>query len=60
MKDGQDYLQKYPDGEHSAEMRVALADRLQRQNKYVEAAQFYSQVKGDPEFTFTAKFKAAE
>ncbi len=60
VKDGQDYLQKYPDGEHSAEMRVALADRLQRQNKYVEAAQLYSQVKGDPEFTFTAKFKAAE
>jgi len=60
VKDGQDYLQKYPDGEHAAEMRVALADRLQRQNKYVEAAQLYSQVKGDPEFTFTAKFKAAE
>ena len=60
VKDGQDYLQKYPEGEHAAEMRVALADRLQRQNKYVEAAQLYSQVKGDPEFTFTAKFKAAE
>ncbi|MGA3229239.1 MAG: tetratricopeptide repeat protein [Candidatus Binatus sp.] len=60
VKDGQDYLQKYPEGEHAAEMRVALADRLQRQNKYVEAAQLYAQVKGDPEFTFTAKFKAAE
>lgn len=60
VKNAQDYLQKYPTGEHGAEMRVQLADRLQRQNKFVEAAQLYSQVKGDPEFTFTAKFKAAE
>jgi tetratricopeptide (TPR) repeat protein len=60
VKNAQDYLQKYPQGEHGAEMRVQLADRLQRQNKFVEAAQLYSQVKGDTEFTFTAKFKAAE
>src|SRR5208282_972398 len=60
VKNAQDYLQKYPAGEHGAEMRVQLADRLYRQNKFVEAAQLYSQVKGDPEFTFTAKFKTAE
>ncbi len=60
VKDAEDYLQKDPNGEHAAEMRVQLADRLQRQGKFVEAAQMYSQVKGDPEFTFTAKFKAAE
>ena len=60
VKNANDYLQKYPAGEHGAEMRVQLADRLQKQNKFVEAAQLYSQVKGDPEFTFTAKFKAAE
>ena len=60
VKDAQDYLQKLPNGEHAAEMRVQLADRLQRQGKFVEAAQQYSQVKGDPQFTFTAKFKAAE
>ena len=60
VKDAQDYVQKDPNGEHAAEMRVQLADRLQRQSKFVEAAQLYSQVKGDPEFTFTAKFKAAE
>jgi lipopolysaccharide biosynthesis regulator YciM len=41
-------------------MRVQLAGLLQQQNKFVEAAELYSQVKGDPEFTFTAKFKAAE
>ncbi len=60
VKAANDYLQKYPSGEHGAEMRVQLADRLQKQNNFVEAAQLYSQVKGDPEFTFTAKFKAAE
>ena len=60
VKDAQDYVQKYPNGEHVAEMRVQLAGLLQQQNKYVEAAELYSQVKGDPEFTFTAKFKAAE
>ncbi|HEY9159273.1 hypothetical protein [Candidatus Binatus sp.] len=60
VKNAQDYVQKYPNGEHVAEMRVQLAGLLQQQNKYVEAAQLYSQVKGDPEFTFTAKFKAAE
>ncbi len=60
VKDAQEYLQKLPNGEHAAEMRVQLADRLQRQGKLVEAAQMYAQVKGDPEFTFTAKFKAAE
>jgi tetratricopeptide (TPR) repeat protein len=39
---------------------VALADRKQRQGDLVGAAELYSKVKGDPEFTFTAKFKAAE
>ena len=60
VKAAQDYVQKYPNGEHIAEMRVQLAGLLQQQNKYAEAAELYSQVKGDPEFTFTAKFKAAE
>ena len=39
---------------------MALAERLQRQGDLLGAAKLYSQVKGDPEFTFTAKFKAAE
>src|SRR5260370_6387181 len=60
VKDAQDYLNKYPQGEHGAEMRVQLADRLQQQKDYVKAAELYSQVKGNPEFTFTARFKAAE
>ena len=59
-KDAQEYLQKNPNGEHAAEMGVALAEQLQRQGDLSGAAKLYSQVKGDPEFTFTAKFKAAE
>jgi tetratricopeptide (TPR) repeat protein len=60
VKDAEDYLQKSPGGDHAAELQVALADRKQRQGDLVGAAELYSKVKGDPEFTFTAKFKAAE
>ena len=60
VKDAKDYLQKNPSGDHAAELQVALAERLQRQGDLVGAAEMYSKVKGDPEFTFTAKFKAAE
>jgi tetratricopeptide (TPR) repeat protein len=60
VKDAQEYLQKSPNGDHAAELQVALADRKQRQGDLVGAADLYSKVKGDPEFTFTAKFKAAE
>ncbi len=60
VKSAQNYLQKYPSGEHSAEMRVRLGDRLERQNKFAEAAQMFSEAKGDPEFAFTARFRAAE
>jgi len=60
VKDAQEYLQKSPGGDHAAELQVALADRLERQGDLVGAGEMYSKVKGDPEFTFTAKFKAAE
>jgi hypothetical protein len=60
VKDANDYLQKSPNGDHAAELQVALAERLQKQGDLMGAAKLYSEVKGDPEFTFTAKFKAAE
>jgi tetratricopeptide (TPR) repeat protein len=60
VKDAQEYLQKSPNGDHAAEMQVALAERLQRQGDLPGAAEMYSKVRGDPEFTFTARFKAAE
>jgi hypothetical protein len=60
VKDANDYLEKAPGGANAAELQVALAERLQRQGDLLGAAEMYSKVKGDPEFTFTAKFKAAE
>src|SRR5271168_2253427 len=60
VKDANVYLQKAPGGDHAAELQVALAERLQRQGDLLGAAKMYSEVKGDAEFTFTAKFKAAE
>jgi len=60
VKDANDYLQKAPGGDHAAEVQVALADRKYRQGDLSGAADLYSKVKGDAEFTFTAKFKAAE
>ncbi|MFZ0676937.1 tetratricopeptide repeat protein [Candidatus Binatus sp.] len=60
VKDAEEYLQKSPGGEHAAELQVALADRKQRQGDLLGAADLYSKVKGDADFTFTAKFKAAE
>ena len=60
VKDAQEYLQKDPNGEHAAELQVALAARMEKQGDLAGAAELYSKVKGDPEFTFTAKFKAAE
>jgi tetratricopeptide (TPR) repeat protein len=60
VKDANDYLEKAPGGPNAAELQVALAERLQRQGDLIGAAEMYSKVKGAPEFTFTAKFKAAE
>ena len=60
VKDAQEYLAKDPNGEHAAEIQVALAERLQQQGNLAEAAKMYSQVKGAPEFTFIARFKAAD
>ena len=60
VKDAQEYLQKDPNGKHAAEVQVALAERLQEQGDLAGAADMYSKVKGDPEFTFIARFKAAD
>jgi len=59
-KSGQDYLNKNPQGDHAGEIRLAMAEQLQRNNNFIEAAKLYGEVKGNPEFTFTAKFKSAE
>jgi hypothetical protein len=59
-KTGQEYLAKNPQGEHAAEIRLAVAEQKQREGDFLAAAKLYNEVKGNPEFTFTAKFKAAE
>jgi hypothetical protein len=56
----QDYLQKFPGGEYAPEMKFRLGERLQKQGNFVEAAQMYSQVKGQNDYSYTAKFNAAE
>lgn len=59
-KAANDYLAKYPTGEFAGEQRLALAEKMQRDGEFLKAAELYGQVKGNPEFTFTAKFKSAE
>jgi len=59
-KAAQEYLQKYPTGEFAGEQRLAMAERMQRDGNFLEAAKLYGEVKGNPEFTFTAKFKSAD
>jgi tetratricopeptide (TPR) repeat protein len=56
-----DYVEHYPHGKYAAEPRFRLAELLQRQGKYAEAAAQYDQVRGiDPFYDFAATFKAAE
>jgi tetratricopeptide (TPR) repeat protein len=55
-----DYLAKFPGGANAPQMRFRLAERLQKQGNYVEAAQMYAQVKGQNDYSYTAKFNGAE
>ncbi|HTR63046.1 MAG TPA: tetratricopeptide repeat protein [Candidatus Binataceae bacterium] len=59
-KAAQNYLSKYSSGQYAPEMRFRLGEDLQRQGKYLEAAKMYSQVTGENEYAFTAKFNSAE
>ncbi len=60
VKAAQDYISKYPKGQYEAETRFRTGERLQRQGKYLEAAQIYAQITGENEFSYTAKFNGAE
>jgi hypothetical protein len=55
-----DYLKNYPHGEYAFEPRFRLAERLQANKQYVEAAQQYALVTGNPDYAYTAKFNQAE
>jgi TolA-binding protein len=55
-----DYVDHFPHGSYAYEPRFRLAELLQHQGKYSEAAAEYDQVKGEPFYDFAATFKAAE
>ncbi|HEV3110861.1 MAG TPA: tetratricopeptide repeat protein [Candidatus Binataceae bacterium] len=56
-----DYVDQYPRGKYAYEPRFRLAELLQRQGKYADAAAQYDRVKGgDSFYDFSATFKAAE
>jgi TolA-binding protein len=55
-----DYLDHFPHGRYAYEPRFRLAELLQGEGKYSEAAAQYDQVKGDPFYDFAATYKAAE
>jgi hypothetical protein len=59
VKAANSYLQKYPKGDQSDQLRFRLGERLQRQQQYTEAGKLYDQVTGNNEYSFTAKFNAA-
>jgi len=55
-----DYLDRFPRGKYAYEPRFRLAELIQAQGRYSEAAAQYDQVKGDPFYDFAATFKAAQ
>lgn len=55
-----DYLRRYPRGQYAFEPRFRLGEYYQRHGDYVEAASQYSQVLGNPDYDYTARFNAAE
>jgi outer membrane protein assembly factor BamD (BamD/ComL family) len=56
----QDYLKRYPRGKYGFEPRFRLAEMLQHRNQYLMAAREYEEVRGNPDYEFTARFNAAE
>ena len=55
-----DYVDHFPRGRYAYEPRFRLAELLQHDGKYSEAARQYDQVKGDPFYEYAGTFKAAE
>ena len=55
-----EYIDRYPHGQYTYEPRFRLAELLQNDRKYSEAAARYDQIKGDAFYDFAATFKGAE
>ncbi len=56
----QDYLIHFPRGKYAFEPRLRLGEYYQHRGDYAEAANQYSQVSGNPDYDYTARFNAAE
>ncbi len=59
-KAANDYLSRYSNGPYAPEMRFRLAEQLQRQGKFLDAAKMYEGVTGNNDYSFTAKYNSAE
>lgn len=55
-----DYLDHFPHGRYAYEPRFRMAELLQRDGKYSDAAHQYDQVRGDAFYEYAGAFKAAE
>ena len=55
-----DYVDHFPRGRYAYEPRFRLAELLQHDAKYSEAARQYDQVRGDSFYEYAGTFKAAE
>jgi hypothetical protein len=55
-----EYVQHYPHGHYAYEPRFRLAELLQADHKYGDAASAYDQVRGDPFYQYAATAKSAE
>jgi TolA-binding protein len=56
----QDYLKTYPHGQFAYDPHFWLADRMQRNKQYLDAAKEFALVTGSPYFEFMAKFRGAK
>ncbi|HEX3408702.1 MAG TPA: tetratricopeptide repeat protein, partial [Candidatus Binataceae bacterium] len=56
----QDYLKNYPQGHYAFEPRFRMGEIYQRKGQFLDAAKYYDQVHGNPDYDFTARFNAAE
>lgn len=56
----QAYLKHYPRGKYAFEPRFRLGEYYQRIGDFAAAADQYSQVSGNPDYDYTARYNAAE
>ncbi|MGH8011449.1 MAG: tetratricopeptide repeat protein [Candidatus Binataceae bacterium] len=60
MTGAREYLKEFPHGRYAFEPRFRLGEELQRQGDFIHAAAMYAEVKGSPDYDYTARYNAAE